>query len=217
MNYSTISDFGPNVPQEVNNPLTYCMNNQIEQGFLHGPDAVNLGEHSRSCQIFMSEYAAQKWDAYAEKASQNTNQSFPNQMPGSCGCPLYVNGHRITQGQILIYNTAARKYIVHMHGGRVVSEMFDVNVPTSPMISYYVPADCHGTTNASYEVNPNIIDEDPVMDKLLMTPQIAPDILINIYNTMKRKGTLKNLQGTKLGKLYGIIPYFKSRGGLGLP
>jgi hypothetical protein len=218
MNYSTISKIGPNISQPVNNPLSYCLNNQIEQGFLHGPSAFTLGENSKECQIFLSEYCSAGWDNYCETASQNSNRSFPNQMPASCqSSPPEVNGHRTTQGEMLIYNTASRKYLVHMYGGELVSEQFDPNVATSPMISYYSP---NYTISSSmvpvYAVNPAIIDNDHVMDKLLMNPAIAPNILINIYNTMKKNNTLSQLHGTKLGTFYNIVPFFRNMGGLGV-
>ena len=64
----------------------------------------------------------------------------------------------------------------------------------------------------SCEVNPETIDIDPVMDKILMKPQIAALILVNIYNTMKRKGTLGDLTKTKLGRFYSVNnDYFENK------
>jgi hypothetical protein len=65
-----------------------------------------------------------------------------------------------------------------------------------------------------FAVNPKTIDADIVMDKLLMNPSSAIDILSNIYNTMKSKKTLASLAGTKLGMFFTHFPMFKSRGGL---
>jgi len=133
-----------------------------------------------------------------------------------CTVPQEINGRRITQGEILIHNTAARKYLQRMHGGHEVYEPFDPNVASSPVISYYIPGRCTltGRHVATYAVDPSTIDGDVVMDKLLMTPAIAPMILVNIYNTMKNSGELVKLRGTKLGHFYTVIPYFKDRGGL---
>lgn len=221
MNYSSISNFGPNTVSEVNNPLSYCMNNNADQQFLHGSSSYTLGQYSKPCQIFMSEYCSQGWDGFCEKASQNNNSSFPNQVLESCpcsNCPNEINGHRPTAGQILIHNTAARKYLVHMYNGEVKSELFDPNVPTSPRISYYVPdtKSCFTRMIPVYAVDPKTIDNDIVMDKILAEPGIFPVGLINIYNTMKKHNTLKDLKGTKLGNFYNNVKFFKDKGGLGI-
>ena len=71
---------------------------------------------------------------------------------------------------------------------------------------------CNGTP--VYTVNPQTIDDDVVMDKLLAKPNIAPVLLINIYNTMKRRNTLSKLHGTKLGLFYNTNSYFKQKGGI---
>jgi hypothetical protein len=63
-------------------------------------------------------------------------------------------------------------------------------------------------------VDPKTIDSDPVMDKLLARPIIGINILTNIYNTMKRYGTLAQLKGTKLGNFYNHNRYFRAKGGV---
>ena len=52
------------------------------------------------------------------------------------------------------------------------------------------------------------------MDKILSKPIIGIDILVNIYNTMKRYGTLVKLKGTKLGTFYQTNKYFHAKGGI---
>ena len=80
-------------------------------------------------------------------------------------------------------------------------------------------SDCGGACDAGipeYAVNPLTIDTDIVMNKILMNPTIATNILINIYNTMKRRGTLSGLKNTKLGNFYNtraFNSYFVSKGG----
>ena len=104
-----------------------------------------------------------------------------------------------------------------MGNGELRYEPFDPTVANSPMISYYVGKPCFEGCNLVpiYKVDPSTIDQDAVMDKVLQKPLIAIDILINIYNTMKREGTLHQLSGTKLGNFYSETAYFKDRGGLG--
>ena len=140
--YRRISSFGSNMETEVNNPLTYCINNELDQRFLHGGHADTMGQHSRSCQLYLSEYCAQKWDGFCEVASNNQSRSYPDQYAGlGLGQAGGVACRGLTAGEVLIANTAARKYLVKMHNARKAYEPFDPTVPTSPMISYWV-ADC---------------------------------------------------------------------------
>ena len=180
---------------------------------MHGGHADVLGQASRPCQLFLSEYCSQDWDGYCEMASQNSNVSFPNGMQTNANCA----SPGMTQGDMLIRNTAERKYLMQMVGGHKVFEPFDPTVPQSPMISSWQPISCQMNGSGSlnmvpiYSVNPKTIDNDVVMDKILRKPMIAVDILINIYNTMKRLGTLSQLKGTKLGQFYSTEPFFKNK------
>jgi hypothetical protein len=215
MNYSSISDFGSNAYSPVNNPLTYCLNDNMDQRFLHGGQADTLGQHSKSCQLFMSEYCSDKWDSFCEVASRNTNVTYPNQAE-ECTNTGDIACRGMNAGEALVRNTAARKYLIKMHNAHKKYQPFDPTVATSPMISYWVSNNCSyaNTGIPEYSVDPSKIDSDVVMDKILRKPIIAMNILINIYNTMKRHGTLSGLKGTKLGHFYSIHPYFKAKGGV---
>lgn len=214
-NYASIAKFGSNADSPVNNPLTYCIGNNMDQRFLHGGNADIYGQHSRPCQLFLSEYCANKWDDFCELASKNTNTDYPDQYQG-CTNAGVVACRGLNAGEALIHNTAARKYLIKMHNAHKKYEPFDPTVPTSPMISYWVSDNC-SYANAGvpeYAVDPAKIDNDIVMNKILAKPIIAFEILINIYNTMKRYGTLSKLKGTKLGMYFDTAPYFKSKGGV---
>ena len=50
----------------TDSPLTYCLNDTMDRGFLHGGHADTFGQHSRNCQLFMSEYCAEQWDEICE-------------------------------------------------------------------------------------------------------------------------------------------------------
>ena len=215
-NYRRISDFGSNMVSEANDPLTYCVNNQMDQRFLHGGHADTRGQYSRSCQLYMSEYCANKWDMACEVAAGDLQKSYPNQVAGlGLGSAGGMACRGLTAGEELVANTAARKYLHKMHGAKLKYEPFDPNVSTSPMISYWV-GDCDTACEMVPEfiVDPKTIDSDPVMDKLLARPIIGINILTNIYNTMKRYGTLAQLKGTKLGNFYNHNRYFRSKGGV---
>ena len=86
------------------------------------------------------------------------------------------------------------------------------------MISFWESNGCTYNDQCipTYEVNPVGIDDDPVMNKILDRPIIGIDILVNIYNTMKRKNTLVGLNGTRLGKFFETNPYFVAKGGMNL-
>lgn len=213
--YANVSDFGPNTYSPVNNPLTYCINDTIDQRFMHGSHSDTYGQHSRPCQLFLSQYCADKWDGFCEYASKNTSTHYPDQYQ-ACGGAGVVACRGLTAGEALIHNTAARKYLVKMYNGRQKYEPFDPTVPNSPMISYWVSDNCSysNATVPEYGVDAKTIDNDIVMDKILAKPIIAMNILINIYNSMKRKGNLTTLKGTKLGKFYSEHPYFKTKGGI---
>ena len=58
----------------------------------------------------------------------------------------------------------------------------------------------------SFFKNPKTIDNDIVMDKILAKPQIAIDILINIYNNMKASNMIDDLKNTKLGNYFSSNP-----------
>ena len=53
-----------------------------------------------------------------------------------------------------------------------------------------------------YTVKPLVIDTDPVMNRMLQTPEKYMDILTNIYIGMTSTNKFKQLQETKLGNFY---------------
>jgi hypothetical protein len=124
--------------------------------------------------------------------------------------------HDLNAGEILVRNTAARKYLQQMGNCQLEYQPFDPTVPQSPLISTWTGSS-HGLTDRCvpvYAVDPATIDKDPVMTKLLRKPEIGFDILVNIYNTMKRQGNLSSLHGTRLGQFYAESNFFIARGGL---
>lgn len=211
--YANITQFGPKTSMPMDDPITYCLGDTMDQRFLHGSNADSYGQHSKQCQLYLGKRCADKWDQVCEIASRDHSTHYPNNA-ASCNTGIPCRG--LTAGEILVYNAAREKYLVKMHGCKRKFEPFDPNVPTSPMISYWVPDRYDGTNNCIpvYEVNPDGLDKDPVMNKILAKPIIALDILINIYNTMKNKETLQSLKGTKLGEFYSVHPLFVSKGGL---
>jgi hypothetical protein len=210
-NYSSISKFGSDTGMTgVNNPLTYVMNNTLDNIFLHGGQLNMLGggQNSNNGQLFLSDYCAQGWDNYCEYASHNIDKRFPSTMEIT-GCNNEsILTQDLTTGEILLRNTASRKYLVKMINGVEVWEPFDPTVANSPMIRKWCPIATHPDMKPIYSVNPNEIDNDIVMDKILANPKIATDILKNIYDTMQKNNTFNQLSGTKLGQFYSKNKHF---------
>jgi hypothetical protein len=220
-NYKRISNVGSNKynPISVSNPLTYCLNDTLSQKFDHGSGPVNGfagGQYSKNCQSFLAEYCAKNWDGYCEYASKNTNTQYPNQLqiPSPFGNGIVYG--QVTQGEALIRNAAAKKYLIYMGNGKLKYEPFDPTVANSPLISTWVGKEGMSTADLVpvYSVDAKTIDQDIVMDKILEKPIIAFDILFNIYNTMKRTGSLSTLKNTKLGRFFQTNNFFRTRGGI---
>ncbi len=213
--YANISSFGSNAQSAVNDPITYCMTNNLDSRFMHGGQSDTLGTYSKSCQAYMGQYCAKGWDDFCEIASNNQNTYWPNNAQ-PCNQPSDTACKGLTSGEYLVHNTAMEKYLVKMGNCVAKFEPFDPTVASSPMVKYYRNDGCSysGRCVPEYGVDAKEIDKDPVMDKILARPVIAFDILVNIYNSMKRKGNLGGLKNTKLGRYYSINPYFKNLGGI---
>lgn len=196
-NYTSISNFGVGAINTSSNPLNYCLLSGMNSAFNNGFMGDSLcGANSKNCQAFMSDYCANNWNDICEIESTNQSKVFPNNIQG-CGirpglCP------RMSAGDILIANTAAKKYLSKAGGCCYLNyEPFDPTVASSPLISFV-----SGKCIPVYEVDPKTIDNDPVMNKLLNKPIIAWNLLVNIYNTAKRKNTLDSLKNTRLYRLF---------------
>ena len=225
-NYRSISNFGK-IKNPADNPLSYCLESGLYSEFLHGASSSQITAYSRPCQEYMAQYCAQGWDGFCDLGLANTDPTesyYPNTLNQYGG----GTGGRLNQGEIMLVNTASYKYLVDMVGGHKKVVPFDYNVADSPAITVWCDsqgspwnpsATCHGcsrncTAVPVYAVDPSTIDDDPVMNRLLLKPSIAPLLFTNIYNTMKRFGTLPLLKGTKLGKFFDESPYFMRLGGI---
>jgi hypothetical protein len=200
--YKSVSDFGAN-NSPATHPLTYCIGSNMNQQFLHGGNPY--GSKSKHCQSFMADYCASGWDGFCEIESKNTDMSL---VPSGKGLLDYK-----TAGDVLIANTANRKYLINIENATEMYEPFDPTVADSPMIRYWINKGS-GPQVFEHAVDPSIIDKDVLMDKILENPDLAFGILSSIYKTMKRKDTLKFLKNTKLGAFYNYHPYFKKMGGV---
>jgi hypothetical protein len=227
--YASIGSFGPQVNNSVQaNPLSYCALSGLDSGFMHtlGSGSGLIAPGSGQCQLFMAQYCASNpegWNGVCEYLSQDTKRGGnPNTVQqcngfgGSCFGPGL--GNALTNGQILIRNTAQEKYLKAMSGNcKRVYEPFDPTVAGSPLISKWVPmgnacgsaANCHSANQCIpiYGVDPSSIDDDIIMNKILAQPWIAMDILVNMYNHSSRNGDLQRLVGTKLHKFFTTLDF----------
>ena len=201
-NYTKIINLGSNAPSAVNNPVSYAMGDTVDNLFLHGSIAKTIDSpYGRNSQIFMANKCSKNWDKYCEFASMNTNKSYPNMIANN---EVYQD-FGLTAGEILVHNTAAKKYRSNPDCNQKC-EPYDPLVANSPMVCY---TDDLCEEPAIYDLTDdqiNNIDQDIVMNKIMNNPKIAIYIIINIFNTMKRKGTLHKLSNKRLGF------YFMSEG-----
>jgi hypothetical protein len=212
--YANISNFGgKNNPPcaGTNDPLTYCLVDTMDKSFQHGSIGHLFGPRSQKCQAYMSERCANNWDGFCEYSYKtNTPQSgaWPNaqiwpdtQQPKAWNTALA--GTALSTGEQLLANTAMRKYCTFNNCPPPRCEPFDPTNPDSPNISYYDNSyNCIPTCT----VDPSIIDNDPVMDRMISNPKAASTTLINICNTARRTGAA--LGGTKIGNFCNR--YFQS-------
>lgn len=206
MNYKSLSKIGNINEYDKNNPITYCLFDNIDSGFNHDSIGLdNCNKYSRSCQSYMSDFCSKnsqnrKLHPFCEFLSRDERKDIPNSL-SIFNSPNLTYGH-LTFGDTLIQNTASKKYLSEMLGScELKHEQFDPTVVNSPYISYWVGKghiQGNETCIPVYEVNHKEIDNDPIMNKILERPYIAWNILVNIYNTAIRKNKLNILKGTKL-------------------
>ena len=207
MSYKYISQFGSSINNyENSNPLSYCLFDNVDSGFDHGPRGIDRsGKYSANCQSYMSSFCAENskngvLHPYCEFLSKDEETRIPNSLAilnnPNVACGL------MTFGDVLIQNTAAKKYLVEMGGAcKLKYSQFDPTVANSPYVHYWgssINSQGNDGCVPVYEVNPHTIDNDPIMNKILDKPYIGWNILVNIYNTAVRKNKLHLLKGTKL-------------------
>jgi len=184
---------------------SYNPNNQYANisKFGNGSMGHLFGPRTLRCQVYMSDRCAENWDGFCEYFYQKhgsssewpNNQKWPDirnrtwETQAGLSIPL-------TTGEHLLKNTAEKKFCT-IHGCSTKSMLFDPTNPNSPMITYYVNDTEHSTCLPVCRVNPDIIDNDIVMDRMLLNPEATAGTLINICNTAKNEGT--DLSGTKIG------------------
>jgi|688.fasta_scaffold01108_38 hypothetical protein len=211
--YQNISSFGPEVKSlAINNPLSYCLSDGMDNSFMHGGYAGQmLNRKSVPCQSYISDYCSKNWDEYCEMESRN--QSKMSNAINNKQNTLSKAVIGLTAGEVLIYNCAMKKYVIRREGNcEEVKNQFDPTVASSPTYSEWVSADSNCGSGGScvsggclevFGVDASKIDADPLMNKILDKPIIALDILKKIYTDMKRDEKIGTLAGTRIGAFFG--------------
>jgi hypothetical protein len=214
--YDQIGNFGSNSNIQ-SNPVSYCFTSALDSSFAHGGVGGNgyMGADNKQCQIFMGAYCADEWNGVCEYASRNIQTGGVVNFLAPCNG--MQGGTEVTKGDVLVRNTASEKYLQKMSSNcQRVYEPFDPTTAGSPLISTWKPAsegcgsgNCPSTNSCIpiYGVDPKTVDADPVMNKILAKPQIAMDILINMYTNMVKIGSLHLLRGTKLYQYFSSATF----------
>lgn len=206
-NYATISKFGRGAGGDnaIDNPLSYTMNDTLDQKFLHGTTQMTQsGQWSSHGQWFLASYGAAHFDEFCVYASMNQfagsnvvsviDQCTSNTFPQLVGRYNPV-GADLTAGQLVIRNAAIMRFLQKMIGGRPIYQPFDPTVADSPIILSYIPntgyvgGDNHSTTMTPLygltEQQIEDLDKDPLMLYCTQTDYIAGDVLVSMYINLR--------------------------------
>ena len=223
--YRQISDFAPNIDNQYSaDPLFYCTTDGLDSQFLHGSQGRIFGRYNKHCSEFLSTRCAKNWDEVCEAISHDRETRYPN-MSGPL--PSYTGGKFnvcLPYGEQLVRDAAIKKYKMMTLDCNLQCEPFDPTVPNSPMICFETRTNCNtagsssvsaciggsegGVCEAIYAITPEQaknLDNDPLMNRLLNKPEIALDLLENIYKTLQKNNQLGLIQNTRLAKFYQYL------------
>lgn len=198
MTYQTVKTFGSGLP--VNGPLTNLFNSSGDVNFINGFDSYNTNRSSKVYRDYMSDRCSSNWDSLCPIIMNDKSQAFPFYKNDYAA----INYHNLTAGEMILKSTAEKKYLSAVNSTcQVTTQKYNPLVGGSPLVSSI------STCDQIYAVDPQTIDDDPVMMCLINKPMIAPELLLNIYRTMKANGTFESLKGTQLYLFYQS-PIFKN-------
>lgn len=186
-NYAKIDMFGTNMRknQSINSDYVYT---DLQDNFLHGNTFGPMGRESRR---FMVDRCSKVWDGMCDNFSRPWIKDYLiNQIDGTIA----------TSEGMLIKEAAMRRFCTPI-GCASTHQMVDPTTLGSPTYTEY-----NTPCQMQCQVDPAVIDQDPLMNRVLERPTENATLLMNICNTHKRLGI--PLQGTKVGgvcKVLGII------------
>lgn len=215
----------PSQQNITTDPLTYCLLDSFNSQMLNGPTGKQNGKYSKNCTQFLSNRCAVEWDSACEAVSQDMNIYYPNSaQPRDSTSRIST----LSYGDKIVRDTAFKRFRSNVYNCNLQCQPFDPLVANSPLVCYETPSGAaigpskntlhignngcqveqDGGCESEYEVTEaqaQQLDQDIVMNKLLRSPWIAPDLLGTIYMTMKNKGTLGLLKGTYLGSYFDQV------------
>jgi hypothetical protein len=206
--YVKISEFGkPAAYAPVNNPLSYGLSGGMDNLFMHG--SKNIDSNALPFQTYAAEYCAKGFDNFCKVMTANqTPQYFPNLVHGCTG-RRNTMPEQLTQGDVILLNTARVKYLMKMRNSVANMVPFDPTVAASPLITIYTGE----YMIPEYHIpKGHDLKNDPVMQRLLNKPMLGLELLLNIYSNMKSQNRLGDLKGTKLGMFYDNLIKNASKG-----
>lgn len=217
--YRQISDFAPDMDNSYSaDPVFYCTTDFLDSQFLHGPQGRIFGRYNTNCSEFISQRCAKNWDELCEAISHDRETKYPN----TAG-PLRTYSKSescLPYGEQMVRDTAFKKYKTMTMNCNLKCEPFDPTVPNSPMICYETRMSCPpdstsclgtaegGACQSIYSITADqakVLDQDPVMNRILDKPDIALDLIEQIYTTMKKENTLELIRNTRLGRFYQFL------------
>lgn len=179
-------------------PLRICLGADFQE-------SGTIKRNSKQCQAYLAQHCAESWDNVCEFLSGNEKRGVPN-LVSLTGREMH--GLDMPAGVHLVRNAAQYKYSVaagfHDNYTAINVEPFDYNVPNSPDIVFFTKPPSH----IVFDVPDVNLDQDPVMNKMLNSPENYMDIFVGIYRTRKGNNTLGKLGGTRLGSFFNQ-PYFQ--------
>lgn len=177
VNYKTLLGFGCDFSDPITtNPYQLSLQNNINKSFDNGVLAANYNASNPYSQEFMSQTCSENWNDVCELASVDTTPAF-----NAISKFSQYYGQTSTVGDVTVRNTAVEKFCDLNQCSYTLKQLNPVD-STSPYVRVY-QGQCVPVCNVDH----NIIDDDPVMDKIMKNPMQYRDIILNIFYTKKRQ------------------------------
>ena len=117
MSYAKLINFGKaaEFKNSLNDPLSYCMSTELDNGFMHGSHATNLNtRYGKQCRRFMAQRCAKNFDELCELRAQSKGDGYSIHIEDAelfGGCENGSQYSDLNAGQIFLRNTAQVKYL----------------------------------------------------------------------------------------------------------
>lgn len=207
--YSTISNLGRSVNYhtEQADPLTYCLYPNYNSEFIHGSTVSNLlsSPQSDSCQVYMSERCAEKWDEACDVYFKKNQDTFwPNMGAVDLLSQKRANNFlqfTPTTGENMIRNAVEKRFFIYPTA-TVEKVPFDPNMASSPFITRIFVDNMSPTWALHPMAVGNIHDNDHYTNLMLQNSKVCFDLIARFHKMFKQQPVL-------LTKISGTNPSSK--------